>query len=147
MRRETALAAGSVSEGEDIADRAASLLQGLRGDEAGDGGVGSVGRDDSLRVRRRRESADDERQRRRAARRRAGNSSVDADPQAQGTITEETEGDASTAADELTISAADDGEKPDGDEDKLPTPTTVVVPPSPTQSERKMSVQGDGSDD
>jgi cytokinesis protein len=145
--KKTALAAGSVSEGEDIADRAASLLQGLRGDEAGDGGVGSVGRDDSLRVRRRRESADDERQRRRAARRRAGNSSVDADPQAQGTITEETEGDASTAADELTISAADDGEKPDGDEDKLPTPTTVVVPPSPTQSERKMSVQGDGSDD
>ena len=148
--KKTALAAGSVSEGEDIADRAASLLQGLRGDEAGDGGVGSVGRDDSLRVRRRRESADDERQRRRAARRRAGNSSVDADPQAQGTINEEIEGDASAPQDELTISstgAADDSEKPNGDEDKLPTPTTVVVPPSPTQSERKMSIQGDRSDD
>ena len=148
--KKTALAAGSVSEGEDIADRAASLLQGLRGDEAGDGGVGSVGRDDSLRVRRRRESADDERQRRRAARRRAGNSSVDADPQAQGTINEEIEGDASAPQDELTISstgAADDSEKPNGDEDKLPTPTTVVVPPSPTQSERKMSIQGNRSDD
>ena len=76
---------------------------------------------------------------------------MDADPQAQGTITEETEGDASAPPDELKISsagAADDIEKPNGgDEDKLPTPTTVVVPPSPTQSERKMSIQGGGSDD
>jgi cytokinesis protein len=151
--KKAAPGAGSVSEGEDIADRAASLLQGLRGDE-GDGGVGSVGRDDSLRVRRRRESADDERQRRRAARRRAGTSSVDADAQAQGTIAEEAEGDASAPPDDLTITstsnggAADDADKPDGDdESKLPTPTTVVVPPSPTQSESKMSVQRDGSDD
>jgi hypothetical protein len=80
---------------------------------------------------------------------------VDADPSSnpQGTITEETEGDASAPTDELTISsttnggASDDTEKPAGDEDKLPTPTTVVVPPSPTQSERNMSSQLDGSDD
>jgi cytokinesis protein len=150
----TATAAGSVSEGEDIADRAASLLQGLRGDEAGDGGVGSMGRDDSLRVRRRRESADEERQRRRAARRRTGNSSVDAGASGaptEGTIAEEAEGDAKGPPEELTISSTSNGDA-DGDgkrtssgnEQKLPTPTTVVVPPSPTQSERKFSLQHDG---
>ena len=153
-----AAAAGSVSEGEDIADRAASLLQGLRGDEAGDGGVGSMGRDDSLRVRRRRESADEERQRRRAARRRTGNSSVDASaPGAptEGTIAEEAEGDAKGPPEELTISSttnadADADEKRPssaGNEQKLPTPTTIVVPPSPTQSERKMSLQHDGPEE
>jgi cytokinesis protein len=155
-----AAAAGSVSEGEDIADRAASLLQGLRGDEAGDGGVGSMGRDDSLRVRRRRESADEERQRRRAARRRTGNSSVDASaPGAptEGTIAEEAEGDAKGPPEELTISsttnadAADADEKRPsssaGNEQKLPTPTTIVVPPSPTQSERKMSLKLDGPEE
>jgi len=146
-------AAGSVSEGEDIADRAASLLQGLRGDEAGDGGVGSMGRDDSLRVRRRRESADEERQRRRAARRRTGNSSVDASGSGaptEGTIVEETEGDAKGPPEELTISSTSnpDADAEDkrsssdtGNDQNLPTPTTVVVPPSPTQSERKMSLQ------
>lgn len=146
-------AAPAGSEGEDIADRAASLLQGLRGDEGGDGGVGSVGRDDSLRVRRRRESADEERQRRRAARRRAGNSSVDAPAPSQSTITEENEGDAAAPPEDLTIASTskddDEAEKrlSDGDEQKLPTPTTVIVPPSPTQSERKMSVQRDGPED
>ena len=155
----SATAAGSVSEGEDIADRAASLLQGLRSDEAGDGGVGSTGRDDSLRVRRRRESADEERQRRRAARRRTGNSSVDASaPGAptEGTITEEAEGDAKGPPKELTISSttnadADATEKRPSssasNEQKLPTPTTIVVPPSPTQSERKMSLQHDGTEE
>ena len=140
------------SEGEDIADRAASLLQGLRGDE-GDGGVGSVGRDDSLRVRRRRESADEERQRRRAARRRAGNSSVDAPAPTQSTIAEEQEGNAEEA-DEKPLpaepaagaEAEEAEEKPfDPDDGKLPTPTTIVVPPSPTQSERKLSLK-DGED-
>lgn len=149
-------AAGSVSEGEDVADRAASLLQGLRGDE-GDGGVGSVGRDDSLRVRRRRESADEERQRRRAARRRTGNSSVDAGaPGAptESTIAEEGEGDVKGPPEELTISStsnanADADDRPDssGNEQKLPTPTTVVVPPSPTQSERKLSLSHDGTEE
>jgi len=62
-----------VSEGEDIADRAASLLQGLRGDGVGDGAAeGGAG---SARVRRRRENADEERKERR--RRRAGQGSVD----------------------------------------------------------------------
>ena len=149
------------TESEDVADRAASLLQGLRGDEVGDGGVGSVGRDDSLRVRRRRESADEERQRRRAARRRAGNSSVDAaasgPTSTQTTIAEEQEADAS-ASNEATSSAppadGDGGEgveieRPpsEGNDQKLPTPTTIVSPPSPTPSERKLSVEKGESED
>jgi cytokinesis protein len=56
----------AISEGEDVAERAASMLQGLRGDGEADGKPGS--RDGSLRVRRRRESADDERRNRRRRR-------------------------------------------------------------------------------
>ena len=65
--------ADGISEAEDVAERAASMLQGLRGDGEGDTDV--VGRDTSLRVRRRRESADDERRSRRR-RRGAGTSST-----------------------------------------------------------------------
>ena len=58
-----------ISEGEDIADRAASLLQGLRGDDGDNSGNPRSGnRDGSLRMRRRRESADDERRNRRRRR-------------------------------------------------------------------------------
>ena len=54
----------AISEGEDVAERAASMLQGLRGD--GDGPDGRPGsREGSLRVRRRRESANEERRTRR----------------------------------------------------------------------------------
>lgn len=63
----------AISESEDVAERAASLLQGLRGDGEGDSKPSS--RDSSLRVRRRRESADDERRNRRR-RRGAGSSSA-----------------------------------------------------------------------
>lgn len=146
--------ANSAAGGEDVADRAASLLQGLRGDEVGDGGVGSVGRDDSLRVRRRRESADEERQRRRAARRRAGNSSVDASAAGSApTIAEEKEGDGDVVesteaplAEERPASSDDavtqevERRPSTSDGQKLPTPTTVIVPPSPTPSEKKRSL-------
>jgi len=126
--------AGAVSEGEDIADRAASMLQGLRGDEPSES---SVGRDDSLRVRRRRESADDERARRRA-RRRAGNTSTDAGVPSQAPIAEEAEAGDSAAP---VAAASEDGEETQsqrgsGERVLLPTPTTVVVPPSPTTSEK-----------
>ena len=65
-----------ISEGEDIADRAASLLEGLRKDgDGGEPGNGPTGRrasadsgSGSLRVRRRRESADVERASRRRRR-------------------------------------------------------------------------------
>lgn len=63
----------AISEGEDVAERAASMLQGLRGDGEADSKPAS--RDSSLRVRRRRESADDERRNRRR-RRGAGSSSA-----------------------------------------------------------------------
>lgn len=64
---------GANSEAEDVADRAATLLQGLRGD----GETEDVGRSDSLRVRRRRENADSERARRRERRRAGNRESVD----------------------------------------------------------------------
>ena len=116
---------GGVSEGEDIADRAASMLQGLRGE--GDEGEPPL-RDDSLRVRRRRESANDERAQRRARRRGAGQST---DTNAHSTITEEGEEKPREDGDKDSESQRDSGEQ------QLPTPTTVVVPPSPTVSERR----------
>lgn len=120
-----------ISEGEDIADRAASMLQGLRGD--GDSENPRPGsRDGSLRVRRRRESADDERRNRR--RRRAREST-------------------STAGDEDAALNPPNGgkesdpipEEPDDEDDSVLTekggsteridapqpPRTVVSPPSP----------------
>lgn len=118
---------GGISEGEDIADRAASMLQGLRGDEDGEG----PGRDDSIRVRRRRESANDERAQRRARRRGAGTST---DTNAHSIITEEGESAESKPQED---GDKDDGSQRDSDETQLPTPTTVVVPPSPTASESK----------
>ena len=118
---------GATSEGEDIADRAASLLQGLRGDADGDG----PSRDESTRTRRRRESADDERVRRRARRRAAGTST---DGRPQSTIAEET-GD---HEDDLeTRNKRSSGESNGSEPRQLPTPTTIVVPPSPTSSERR----------
>lgn len=116
---------GATSEGEDIADRAASMLQGLRGDGEGE----APGRDDSLRVRRRRESADDERAKRRARRRAAGGS-TDTTAERQSTIAEEAE------TVETVVEAPGDEDEGTGSgrssrEGQLPTPTTVVVPPSP----------------
>ena len=60
-------------DGEDVADRAASLLQGLRrdGEADGDGKADKVdisSRPNSIRIQRRRESADDERRARRTRR-------------------------------------------------------------------------------
>ncbi|KAF2755496.1 hypothetical protein EJ05DRAFT_467704 [Pseudovirgaria hyperparasitica] len=105
---------------EDVADRAASLLQGLRGDD-------TPGGDDSIRVRRRRESADDERSRRRARRRAAQNPSG-GEPRnpLSPSIPEEGES-------EINIETTGDGAHDDDEEEgKLNTPTTIVSPPSPT---------------
>ncbi|KAK3672862.1 hypothetical protein LTR78_007215 [Recurvomyces mirabilis] len=129
--------AGAVSEAEDVADRAATLMQSLRGD-GGEGGPLSEApsRDESLRVRRRRESADDERARRRARRRAAGTST---DTNAQSTITEEAETETSTPAGELAT-AQENESKRESVERALPSPPipeTIVVPPSPTGEERK----------
>jgi len=115
---------GGVSESEDVADRAASLLQGLRGD--GEGLSDAPNRDESLRVRRRRESADDERARRRARRRAAGTNSESA---GQRMIAEEMKAPTEEEIEEKR-------KRSSGQElEQLPTPTTIIVPPSPTPSE------------
>ena len=132
---------GATSEGEDIADRAASMLQGLRGngdDDGSSGGGGGSERGDSLRVRRRRESADDERAKRRARRRAQGTSVSEARiPEEEGSAP-----DGKTV--ETAIEVPDDGEERTGSMDGgLPTPTTVVVPPSPTASEKSVKLGGE----
>jgi cytokinesis protein len=127
----------AISEGEDIADRAASLLQGLRGEGENEGGA----KDDSIRVRRRRESADEERNRRRARRRAAGTSTENA---GQSTITEEAEGeidgDTSVIVDESGFIGSDDGDRVFS-----PKLTTVVVPPSPTVLHTRMDTRMDSN--
>ncbi|KAK8235286.1 cytokinesis protein [Phyllosticta capitalensis] len=69
---------GGTSEGEDIVDRAAVMLQGLRGDGTGESSdmPGAVGRTDdgSIRMRRRREGMGEERERRRRRRAKQGSS-------------------------------------------------------------------------
>ena len=110
----------TISEGEDIADRAASMLQGLRGD--GEGDPTPASRDSSLRVRRRRESADDERRQRRR-RRGAGSTS-------------------NAAGDELSPTGERNQEQPipeepPDDDTNSTTPTTVLSPPSPEGTRTK----------
>lgn len=127
----SSVADGQVSESEDIADRAANLLQGLRGD-AGDG-TPSEG-DGALRVRRRRETADEERRNRRMRRRTAaqGSSTDGKDPtNTLSTVAEgempETRGKTETAngiEDDITDS---NGE---------PATSTPVIIVSPTTSPR-----------
>ena len=114
-----------ISEGEDIAERAANMLQGLRDKsetpEAGavrPGSRGGDGESGSLRVRRRRESADDERRnrrRRRAADREstsgtsgeaaAGEDRPDTPPPTikEDTIREDEEGNSTILADEEEV--------------------------------------------
>lgn len=106
----------TISEGEDIADRAASMLQGLRGDGDGESVTGS--QSGSIRVRRRRESADDER---RARRRRRGNNTST-------TTGEERDGAMSPGADQ----------NPDAIPEEEPPDASVVVPsPNPTGTQRQ----------
>ena len=120
-----------ISEGEDVAERAASMLQGLRdksNDTIENGRPASRDGSGSLRIRRRRESADDERRNRR--RRRARESS------------------STTADDDARPSTAGrDGEtiqEEEGDsegEDRVPR--TVVSPPSPEGSSSRPVVLDD----
>lgn len=127
-----------VSESEDVADRAANMLQGLRGDGDGDD---SVPRDSGLRVRRRRESADDERKNRRRRRTADSSSSGIGDHDTMfsstatepGTIIEETAGEAS----EVGSESHNESGRARSELDDLPTPTTIVSPPSPDGTEKK----------
>ena len=114
-----------ISEGEDVAERAASMLQGLRGNADGEGDIGRPGsRDGSLRVRRRRESANDERQNRRSRRRVRESSSTAGE-----------EGETLSPRQETLIPEIQEPEGEDGgdeaEEMDVDVPKTVVVPPSP----------------
>jgi cytokinesis protein len=97
---------------DDIAERAALLLQGMR-DADGAEDPDSTDRRESVRKARRRDGADEERKARRRRREKATSTS---EPPNEG---------------EFSIP------EEDADEEKLPTPTTVVSPPSPEGTEKK----------
>lgn len=109
-----------VSEGEDIADRAASMLQGLRGNSDADG----------ERARRRRESAEDERRNRRL-RRRNGGTSGSKDHSADGSGLATVKEPASPAKTEVAVTdeAGSPGKRPDsaGSQGSQPPPPSIVV--------------------
>ena len=113
-----------VSEGEDVADRAASMLQGLRGDGEG---PATMDRDGSLRVRRRRESADDERKARRRRRAAAGSTSADA---ANATLPPLHEGRAGSEEEGGNASTPLEEDPAHIRKESLPTPTIIVSPTS-----------------
>ena len=118
----------AISEGEDVAERAASMLQGLRGDGDGLDGRPSS-RDGSLRVRRRRESANDER---RTRRRRTGASSGGGGSEDRDNAMSPTEPD--PIPEEPPDHSTQRNILPGPEET---TPTTVVSPPSPEGTEKK----------
>ena len=123
----------NLSEGEEVADRAASLLQGLRGD--GDPEAEGTKRDSSLRVRRRRENADEERRnrrRRRTAAATAANSedTVVQSPTIDGVPGENEEGTSvgdGASGERKGAAATDDA---NGGSPPI-TPVTTVSPPTP----------------
>lgn len=111
----------TISEGEDIADRAASVLQGLRGDGEAEPSR-PISKDGSLRIRRRREGADEERKARRNRRRTAtSNTSGDRDS----TMSSATEQEGRTIPGELPDTPGS------GSTHLAPPPRTVISPPSP----------------
>lgn len=112
----------STKEGDedDVADRAALLLQGMRGTDGADDE--DTERRDSIRRARRRDNAEEERKARR--RRRDKASSVSETPGGDDTIIEEP-------------GAIKEGEDGVDGKEKITTPTTVVVPPSPEGTKSK----------
>lgn len=142
---------GAISEGEDVADRAATLLQGLRG-STGDNDEPPLPRDsENLRVRRRRDHADSERERRRR-RRAPGTSTASTDGRPQTGISEASADhhDDDTRS-EIGDTRSDVGNGDVGDNMKLDLqlmtplaspaltspPITIVSPPSPTTTAEK----------
>lgn len=111
--------------GDDVADRAAAMLEGLQGGS-------SVPKDGSLVVRRRRENADSERERRRRRRQQASTASSTRSDDAGGlmspTIPEDGEEGVRRGSVVSAASASVAGEE---DEGGPRTPVTIVSPPSP----------------
>ena len=129
-----------IAETDDVADRAANMLQGLRGDGDGDD-TGS--RDGGLRVRRRRESSNDERNNRRRRRTAASSSSgsVDHDPRSPSSATEPDKIIEESVGDDACRSLSERRNEDGGAEreslDHPATPTTIVSPPSPDGTQEK----------
>lgn len=111
---------------DDIAERAALLLQGMRGSEGGEDGESE--RRDSVRRSRRRENADEERKARRRRREKATGTSEGLEGEA---IPEE-EGESQRNSRTIEAEEADEEEN----KEKVLTPTTLVSPPSPEGSEK-----------
>ncbi|CAG8976220.1 hypothetical protein HYALB_00010766 [Hymenoscyphus albidus] len=107
---------------DDIAERAAMLLQGMRGADGAED-ADAAERRESVRRSKRRENADEER---RARRRRREKASTASEPHEADTTIHEDDG-------ELGVTSPATEEAPD----QLPTPTTVVSPPSPNGSKTK----------
>lgn len=126
----------AISEGEDVAERAASLLQGLRGD--GDGDSKPSSRDSSLRVRRRRESADDERRNRRR-RRGAGSSSASGSGGGGGDGTDDR--DITPLSPTLESEDIPEESTPVIETSVDPPPVTVISPPSPSDRTSEKPVE------
>lgn len=132
--------AGQVSESEDVADRAATLLLGLRGDSAlGDADVGAGVGADGIRVRRRRESADEERRNRRLKRRTAQQRSSSTDTGAAPTpltIVEEARGkdreknDDEGGDGDIGVEAQPASQMPSRPPSPQPPPPTIIVSPT-----------------
>jgi cytokinesis protein len=101
---------------DDVADRAALLLQGMRGTDGVEDAEGTEKRD-SVRRARRRDTADEERKARRRRRERAGASISEA------------------LGEDIREENEEQGK--DDEERKIPTPTTVISPPSPDGSEKR----------
>jgi cytokinesis protein len=101
---------------DDIAERAALLLQGMRGTDGADDGDAA-----DRRRSRRRDTADEERKARRRRRERVG------------TSTSEAWGD----GDQIPEEGEEQGEAEEGEKTENPTPTTTVIPPSPEGSEKR----------
>jgi cytokinesis protein len=120
----------NLSEGEDVAERAASMLQGLRGDGDGDGD-----RSGSIRVRRRRENADEERQRRRARRRTAANTDGSKD-----TVPEDVAGE-ELAEVRVKPSRSSGGSDTKDDPSPVTTPVIMQSPPTPERGSEQHPVE------
>ena len=109
---------------DDVAERAALLLQGMRGTDGADDGE-TADRRESMRRARRRDNADDERKARRRRRERATSSTE-----------QQADGEAAETEDAREVPTIEEEQASD-DSDTAQTPRTIVRPPSPDGSQSK----------
>ena len=123
-------------DGEEVADRAATMLQGLRGDSPGDSET--LNGPNNIKVARRRESANDERRARRSRRGISTTGTPAAEVSSKGTSDDviledglEEEDDFDDETGQRRVSERTPNVPTDT---SLSTPTTVISPPSPDRS-------------